>query len=108
MNKHKLLISFMKEQGCISTQKFLAETPKLVRFIRGSYRYQIVYHSDPNDNIVYIFKDRTSPSRRKPGQKNPTGAGLGHTNYHPLEHSHKKLKVDLNDPDSLDRIAAFL
>ena len=94
----------MKEQGCILTFKSSGplsdgekDNPQLLKFVRGSYEYAIIYITT-RSHILSVIKNKTLAASKKPYVASKT-----------TEHTKSDvMRVDLNDPDSLEKIIRFL
>jgi hypothetical protein len=106
MKKQDLLLRFMKEQGCIPVSRNAEITDEeayeiqLIRFVRGSHEYTILFASK-HDKIA-LFKNKTAASKKRPYGAMPSVRG---SCAKPKQIS---IRVDLSDPDSLSKLASFL
>jgi hypothetical protein len=104
MTKDEVILNFMKENGCILTFKIADERdPKLLRFVRGSYEYSVIYSMKKDMDLIAIFKKKTRAASRRPNASIPAVQGG------PKQiKGHDTLRIKLSEPDSLEKIAKFL
>ena len=104
MKLQDLIIEFLRENKLTLTGGELdnSRPRKLLRFIRGSYEYSLVFSN--GDPTIHIFKQRTWT--RKPYGTVATTHGGPKGKAHDYKRS--KIVIDLNDKESLRKLLDFL
>lgn len=87
MNVRDLVELFMADKGCMLTMQFLEAKPKLVRYEKNEFRFQVVYHTE-FETKAFVFKDQK--------------------NTRLLDPKTKGFMLDLSDPESFLKLSKFM
>lgn len=103
-----LLIKFLRENKFTVTERYLEEDrsrPKLIRAVKGGHKYSIVF-SNKEPNILHLFKEKLYKR-----SINPNVAAVhsdGGKKSSQFQYQRSKIEIDINDPDSFNKILNFV
>lgn len=87
MNVRDLIDLFMADKGCMPTMQFVEARPKLVRYEKDGFRFQVVYHTEL-ETKAFVFKDQKDTRLLAP------------QTY--------RFVLDLSDPESFLKLSKFM